>query len=99
MRSGRVKKIYVVQLFTEKGTIAKEIEAGGIVERSTRLFGWSDTAKAKLFRSLRGECDVDRSESLVKLHEFSSHHFSACQMTWFWSGPAKRRKTRSPAFP
>jgi hypothetical protein len=27
-----VKKIYVVQLFTEKGTIAKEIEAGGIVE-------------------------------------------------------------------
>ncbi|HEX5315909.1 MAG TPA: hypothetical protein VFX22_04580 [Candidatus Kapabacteria bacterium] len=28
----RVKKIYVVQLFTEKGTIFKEIEAGGIVE-------------------------------------------------------------------
>jgi hypothetical protein len=27
-----VKKIYVVQLFTEKGTIFKEIEAGGIVE-------------------------------------------------------------------
>jgi hypothetical protein len=27
-----VNKIYVVQLFTEKGTIAKEIEAGGIVE-------------------------------------------------------------------
>ena len=28
----RAKKIYVVQLFTEKGTIAKEIEADGIVE-------------------------------------------------------------------
>lgn len=28
----RVKKIYVVQLFTERGTIAKEIEANGIVE-------------------------------------------------------------------
>ena len=27
-----VKKIYVVQLFTEKGTIAKEIEADGIVK-------------------------------------------------------------------
>ena len=27
-----MKKIYVVQLFTEKGTIAKEIEASGIVE-------------------------------------------------------------------
>lgn len=27
-----MKKIYVVQLFTEKGTIAKEIEADGIVE-------------------------------------------------------------------
>jgi hypothetical protein len=32
MRSGALKKIYVVQLFTEKGTIFKEIEAGGIVE-------------------------------------------------------------------
>jgi hypothetical protein len=31
IRSGFLNEIYIVQLFTEKGTIAKEIEAGGIV--------------------------------------------------------------------
>src|SRR5258707_5230860 len=34
----------------------KRLRLAELCRRSTRLFGWSDTAKAKPFRSPRGEC-------------------------------------------
>ena len=51
-----MKKIYVVQLFTEKGTIAKEIEASGIVEAIHAFIRLVGYRKGETISITGGEC-------------------------------------------